>query len=172
MVFSVCTFMALLALCSWIGYRLVYKPTKVLRQLGNPVITDTVKRRVLEDDPLKTHGSGPVVMLRRLGSYMPSSEAETAGLRKELIRAGLRTDGAVPVFYGIRIVTTLVMLGVSLAMQPKMPPNPAMKMAVLLFGCASGWILPRFLLEKKVARRQTVLRLSLADALDLMVVTI
>jgi tight adherence protein C len=76
------------------------------------------------------------------------------------------------VFYGLRIVATLVMLVVSLMLEPKMPPNPVMKVALLFSGCAAGWILPRFVLEKKVAKRQIVLRLALPDALDLLVVSV
>ncbi|MGD0496810.1 MAG: type II secretion system F family protein [Bryobacteraceae bacterium] len=169
--FSVCIFLALMVLCSWAGYRFLYKPNKFLRQLGSPVITDPTKRRVVVEQ-VDSQPSTLIALLRELGSRMPSSEAEVAGLRRELIRAGFRADGAAPVFYGLRIVTTLVLLAGSLALQPHMPPNPAMKMAVLGFGCAAGWILPRFLLEKKVAKRQQILRLSLPDALDLMVVTV
>jgi tight adherence protein C len=39
-------------------------------------------------------------------------------------------------------------------------------------GVAAGWILPRFVLQKKVAKRQDIIRLSLPDALDLMVVSV
>src|ERR1035438_146103 len=39
-------------------------------------------------------------------------------------------------------------------------------------GLAAGWILPRFVLKKKVAKRQDIIRLSLPDALDLMVVSV
>ena len=53
-----------------------------------------------------------------------------------------------------------------------MPPNPVLKMALMVSGCAAGWILPRFFLEKKVAKRQEILRLSLPDALDLLVVSV
>ena len=54
-------------------------------------------------------------MLNQLGSNMPSSEAEIAELKLELIRAGFRSDNAVPVFYGLRMVATLVMLVAVLA---------------------------------------------------------
>jgi len=70
------------------------------------------------------------------------------------------------------LVATVVMLGLSLALQPNMPGDAPMKMALLGFGVAAGWILPRFFLEKKVARRQKIMRLSLPDALDLLVVAI
>ena len=103
---------------------------------------------------------------------MPSSPTEAANLRTELVRAGYRSDTAPPVFYGIRIVTTLVMLAFSVMMQPNMPDNPPMRIALLLFGTAAGWILPRFLMEKKVGKRQETLRLSLPDALDMLVVSV
>ena len=70
------------------------------------------------------------------------------------------------------MVATLGMLVVSILLQPRMPDNPPMKMALLFFGVATGWILPKFVLEKKVAKRQDTLRLSLPDALDLLVVAV
>ena len=53
-----------------------------------------------------------------------------------------------------------------------MPPNPVMKLGLMASGIGAGWVLPRFFLEKNVAKRQETLRLSLPDALDLMVVSI
>jgi tight adherence protein C len=47
-----------------------------------------------------------------------------------------------------------------------------MKLALMASGVMAGWILPRFLLEKKVAKRQEIIRLSLPDALDLMVISV
>jgi tight adherence protein C len=90
----------------------------------------------------------------------------------QMLRAGIRSENAAPVFYGLRLVVTLAMFGFSLLLEPRMPDNPPMKMALVGFGVACGWILPRFFLEKRVAKRQTTLRLALADALDLLVVAI
>ena len=103
---------------------------------------------------------------------MPSSEAEVANLKADLIRAGFRSENALPVFYGVRIVVTLLMLVLCIMMEAKMPPNPVMKLGLMASGIGAGWVLPRFFLEKKVAKRQEILRLSLPDALDLLVVSI
>jgi tight adherence protein C len=111
-------------------------------------------------------------VLHQLGSRMPSSDSEIATLRTQLLRAGYRSENAAPVFYGIRLVATLVALGLSLLLQPKLPDNPPMKMAMLGFGVCCGWILPKFFLEKKLKKRQETLRLSLPDALDLLVVSV
>ncbi|MDE3167983.1 MAG: type II secretion system F family protein [Acidobacteriota bacterium] len=167
---SVFAFLMLMVLLSWVGYRLIYKPGKMLRQLGNPVISEA--KRTIVDDGGEPEASTLVSLLHQIGSRVPSSEAEVAGLKMDLVRAGFRGENAVPVFYGLRIVATLVMLFLCIMMEAKMPPNAVMKLGLMASGIGAGWVLPRFMLEKKVAKRQEVLRLSLPDALDLMVVSI
>jgi tight adherence protein C len=168
--FSLCAFLMLLLILSWVGYRLIYKPGRFMRQLGRPVITTDSER--LADAGGETEPSTIVTFLHGIGSRVPSSEAEVANLKTDLIRAGFRSDSALPVFYGLRIVVTLAMLLVCITLLAKMPDNPVMKLALMASGIGAGWILPRFFLEKKVVKRQEVLRLSLPDALDLMVVSI
>ncbi|MBS1857898.1 MAG: type II secretion system F family protein [Acidobacteria bacterium] len=170
LLFSLCAFLMLMVLLSWVGYRLIYKPGKMLRQLGNPVISEA--KRNIVDDGAEPEASTLVTMLKQIGSRVPSSEGEIAGLKMDLMRAGFRGENAVPVFYGLRIVATLVMLFLCIMMEAKMPPNPVMKLGLMASGVGAGWVLPRFMLEKKVAKRQEILRLSLPDALDLMVVSI
>ena len=168
--FSICAFLMLMLILSWVGYRLIYKPGKFLRQLGRPVITDSAQR-ILDagGDP---EPSTLVTVLQQLGTRVPSSDAEVANLKADLIRAGFRSENALAVFYGVRIVATLLMLMLCVMMEARMPDNTVMKLGLMASGLGAGWILPRFFLEKKVAKRQEVLRLSLPDALDLMVVSI
>jgi tight adherence protein C len=161
----------LMVILTWVGYRLVYKPGKFLRQLGRPVIVDQVSQAIQEDSG-EPEASTVVTLLQQIGSRVPSSDAEVATLKVDLIRGGFRSDNALPVFYGLRIVSTLLMLLVCVMLESNMPPNPVMKIGLMVSGVAAGWVLPRFVLEKKVAKRQEILRLSLPDALDLMVVSI
>lgn len=168
--FSICAFLMLMLLLSWVGYRLIYKPGKFLKQLGKPVITEAMRNIV--DDGAEPESSSLVSLLHQIGSRVPSSETEVAALKMDLVRAGFRGENALPVFYGLRIVATLVMLFCCVMLEAKMPPNAVMKLALMASGVGAGWILPRFMLEKKVAKRQEQLRLSLPDALDLMVVSI
>jgi tight adherence protein C len=93
-------------------------------------------------------------------------------VKLDLIQAGFRSDHAVAVFYGIRIVAAVAMVLVGIALQSKMGDNAMMRIVLLISGGAAGWILPGFVLEKKIKARQEVLRLSLPDSLDLMVVSI
>jgi tight adherence protein C len=171
LLFSIFAFLTVLVAISGVGYRLYYKPGRVLRQLGGPVIIDGPKVTVT-DEPVQQQGSTIVTVLTSLGSKIPSSESEVATLKTDLVRAGYRSENALPMFYAIRIVCTLMMMVLGLVMQAKMPSNPTMTVALVVFGCAAGWVLPRSFLAKKVVARQEVLRLSLPDALDLMVVSV
>jgi tight adherence protein C len=168
---AICAFLMLLVLLTWVGYRLFYKPNKFLKQLGTPVIAEG-RNQVIQEAEAEPQSSTIITLLQQLGSKVPSSEAESANLKKELVRAGFRGDQAPLVFYGIRILTTLAMLGVSLMMQANAHGNTGMQIALLLFGVMLGWKLPFMALERKVKSRQETIRLSLPDALDLMVVSV
>jgi tight adherence protein C len=170
MFFAACAFLMLMLLISWVGYRLIYKPGRFLRQLGQPVITSDA-RRVLDANS-EPEPSTLVTVLHQIGSRVPSSEAEVANLKADLIRGGFRSENALPVFYGIRIVTTLMMLALCFMLEAQMPNNIVLKLGLMASGIGAGWILPRFFLEKKVAKRKEILRLSLPDALDLLVVSV
>ena len=38
-IFALFAFLMLMVILSWVGYRLIYKPGRFMRQLGRPVIT-------------------------------------------------------------------------------------------------------------------------------------
>jgi tight adherence protein C len=171
LLFAIFAFLTLMAVLSWAGYRIYYRPGRILKQLGNPVIAEGPRGQVMNGSA-EEQPSTIVTLLTSLGSKVPSSETEVANLKTSLIQAGFRSEKALPVFYGVRIVACLVMLILSLAMQARMPSNPAMSVALIVFGCAAGWVFPRTVLEKKVKKRQNIIRLSLPDALDLMVVSV
>jgi tight adherence protein C len=166
---AICAFLMQVLLLGWAAYRLFYKPNKYLRQLGNPVILDG--SRVLGVNEAARPGT-VVTFLQTVGAKMPSSDVEVATLRVDLIRAGFRSESAVPVFYGLRLISAALLLGLSIVMLARMPSNPMMKIMLLVFGAAAGWIVPKFFLGKKVKKRQETLRLSLPDMLDMLVVSV
>jgi tight adherence protein C len=167
---AICGFLMLMIASTLIGYRFVYKPGRFLKQLGSPVITGD-KQRILEDDT-EPQGSSIVTVLRQLGARVPSSEADMASLRKTLLQAGFRSENAAPVFFGLRIVGAGIMLVLAIMFQSRVPDNQSLRVMVVLMGAMVGWTLPKFCLEKKVKKRKEILRLSLPDALDMLVVSV
>ena len=172
-IFSICAFMMVMVILTWVGYRLYYKPSKFLRQLGNPVITATLDNLVSATPESLPGNRAVVTFLQNIGSKMPTSDAEAATVRNNLIQAGFRGENALPVFYGVRIVSAIGMLLMSLTMIARAEASNALvSVGLIVFSCAAGWVVPRMYLERRVKARQEVIRLSLPDALDLLVVSV
>jgi tight adherence protein C len=104
---------------------------------------------------------------KRIGERAPRSTKELSQLRLRLVQAGYRRDEAMPIFFGIRILFALALFG-TFASSFLMRPN----MSFALGGLALGYILPGMVLARMAKRRAHRIRLSLADALDLLVVSV
>ena len=105
--------------------------------------------------------------LRRLGEKVPKSPKEMGSLRLRLVQAGYRGEEALTVFFGIRIAFALALFalfGTSIVMRPNI--------AVALGAFGLGYVLPGMVLARMAKRRAHRIRLSLADALDLLVVSV
>jgi tight adherence protein C len=83
------------------------------------------------------------------------------------VQAGFRRDEALPIFFGIRIFLALAAFA---AFSTSLVGRPNLMYALCAFGM--GWILPGMALARLAKRRQHRIRLALADALDLLVVSV
>ena len=111
----------------------------------------------------------PVVMdwLRRLGAAAPRSASEMSKLQQRLTFAGYRSREAVVVFFGLRIVVTLSAFVILMS-----PIIRHSNLAVALAGAGAAYVLPGMVLARMAKKRQHLIRLGLADALDLLIVTV
>jgi len=104
---------------------------------------------------------------KRMGRVAPQSPSEMGKLQRRLVAAGYRNSEALVVFLGIRVACAATLFAL-LATPLFMRPNIA-----LAFGAAGlGYILPNIVLARLEKRRQHRIRLSLPDALDLLVVSV
>lgn len=104
---------------------------------------------------------------KRLGSYAPTSASEMGKLKSRLVAAGYRGSEALPVFIGVRLGCALFAFGL-LSTPLIAKPN-----VLLALGAAAlGYLLPGMQLGRMAKKRQHKIRLSLADALDLLVVSV
>src|SRR5262249_51660786 len=106
-------------------------------------------------------------VLRRLGEKAPKSPKEMGNLRLRLLQAGYRRDEALTIFFGIRVAFALglfALFSTSVVMRPNI--------GIARGGLGLGYILPGMLLARMAKRRAPRIRLSLADALDLLVVSV
>jgi tight adherence protein C len=123
--------------------------------------------RVREDGEEKGRFESLVGVIKRLGEKAPRSPKELGTLRLRLVQAGYRRDEAVTVFFGIRVAFALFLFAL-FATPLVMKPN----IMLALGGLGIGYVLPGMLLARMAKRRAHRIRLSLADALDLMVVSV
>jgi tight adherence protein C len=160
---AILAFGTIMALVSYIGYRRYARPARILEQLSAPVAKPAAGAEPRDSSMLR--------MLKNLGEKMPSP-ADTSQLRKELIMAGYRGEQAVPVFFGLRVVGAILLVLGSVLLQDFVKGNPALRILLPAMGAVTGFRLPVFFLQKRIKARQERLRLSLPDALDLMVVSV
>jgi tight adherence protein C len=131
-------------------------------------LEELTSTRTREDgEEPKTRFEALVGIVKRVGEKAPRSPKELGTLRLRLVQAGYRRDEALAVFFGIRVVFA-VLLFVVLATPIIMKPN----ILLGLCGLAIGYLLPGMVLARLAKRRAHRIRLSLADALDLMVVSV
>ena len=119
----------------------------------------------VEEKPV--YGETVVRTLKNLGKYAPQSPSELGKLQRRLVCAGFRGKEALAVFIGLRLGFALLTFGV--ASSPLIVrPNLFLALGV----AALGYLMPSMVLGRLAKRRQHRIRLSLADALDLLVVSV
>ncbi len=105
--------------------------------------------------------------IKKVGSKVPVSPTEVGKVRLRLIQAGYRGGEALPIFVGIRMAAALAAFAL-LATPLIFRPNVSLGLG----GCLLGYLLPGIILARKAKARQHRIQLGLADALDLMVVSV
>jgi tight adherence protein C len=157
-------------------YWLLYKPqsasTERLRRLaGRDGSTQTAgPSAVIPDDSAATDIAQKIA--QPLNKLLPPSATEARKLQRQLMHAGFRSPEAPIIYRAIQLSSMagfpLVVAGVC-ALLGK-PLGNALVYIILAF--VAGFFLPRYCLSRMTKTRQRELRWGLADALDLMVVSV
>jgi len=156
-------------------YWLVYRPqsaaTERLRSLAIKGGVGAASAGVIipEDNPATEIAHRIASPINRL---LPPSATEAKKLQKQLMHAGFRSESAPIVYRAIQLASmagfpAVVALICAILARPL---QSALVWIILSF--VAGFILPRFCLKRITNKRQRLLRWGLADALDLMVVSV
>ena len=119
------------------------------------------------DEEEKPRFQALIALFKRVGEKVPRSPKELGPLRLRLVQAGYRRDEALTIFFGIRVLFALLLFTF---FSTSIVARPNMTMA--LAGLGAGYVLPGMVLARLAKRRAHKIRLSLADALDLLVVSV
>jgi tight adherence protein C len=120
-----------------------------------------------DDEEQKPRLQSLVAMLKRLGEKAPRSAKEMSSLRLRLVQAGFRREEALTMFFGIRVAFALALFGL---FGTSIITRPNLTLALGALGL--GYILPGMVLARMAKRRAHRITLSLADMLDLLVVSV
>jgi tight adherence protein C len=152
---------------------------------------DPVRRRLYNvvDDPMRSSKTLNAKMLKALDAaepyITPQSIKERWTAQGRLLRAGYRNPNALKIYYGIKTLLIVALPLLTLALLPLLDTSAtlihpkiaalstaAMKhLGLVASGAAAfGMILPSYVLDKKIANRQTQILNGFPDALDLLVV--
>jgi tight adherence protein C len=149
----------------WVMFRPVSATATRLKELGDAQSNATAS---IEPNTVASLAERLAEPINRL---VPPSAANAEKLQKELMQAGFRSPNAPAVYRSLQFMSMLVcpLLIVGVWTYLAWPLNDAL--LPVLFAFAAGFILPRFILNRLIASRKLRIAWGLADALDLMVIT-
>jgi tight adherence protein C len=149
----------------WLLFRPVSATAQRLHELDDrvPAAVQSIEANAMES--LAARLAEPINKL------VPPSAASAKKLQRELMQAGYRSPSA-PAVYRVTqlgLMLILPMLIIMLWSVMARPLSDALLPALFAFG--AGFLLPRFMLGRMMANRKLRITWGLADALDLMVIT-
>jgi tight adherence protein C len=103
--------------------------------------------------------------LQRLAMFIPKSPQNMSRLQKRMSKAGYHGLGPALIFTAFELVLPLVMGGAVFVLT-----HGAFKIIAALVAAMVGYIVPGFVLQRQIKRRQKVIQNGLPDALDLFIV--
>jgi tight adherence protein C len=159
-------------------YWLLYKPqsaaTERLRRLGGKeggIATANVPgAAVIADDSPGTDLAQRLA--NPLNKLLPPSATEARKTQRLLMQAGYRSPEAAIIYRGIHVASMIGIPVITALVTTYFAQAFSTVLIAILIAFVMGFFLPPFFLKKTISKRQRNLRWGLADALDLMVVSV
>jgi len=165
MAISIFAFVVAFLLVASGGLLLFYREA-MLQRIQQVIHPNTKPKSILESFQQSGFSIGDVVT--HFDSVLPKSQAEVSVVKQRLIRAGLRKESTVKIFYGCKVIVPLVLCTLALVSGlASLSPFFVYSSALAL-----GYIGPDFWLGRQIKKRQSKIRKGLPDVLDLLVICI
>jgi tight adherence protein C len=154
----------------WLMFRPTSAATERLKHMGGAEGGAALQQTLTAEDSAVGALAGR--MASPLGRLAPPSAAEARKVQKRLMNAGFRSENGPAVYRALQLVS-LAFFPAAVAFVCAVLGRP-LSSALIWIALATmlGAFLPSFVLARMVSGRQLRLRWGLADALDLMVVSI
>lgn len=154
----------------WLLNRPQSAATERLKRMGGTTATSKAAPVSLLDDATGERLAERIA--EPLNRLLPPSAAEARKLQKQLMHAGFRSSSA-PIVYRAIQIGVLCGLPAAVALTCAVLARPVSSAFLwILIAFITGFFLPRYVLNRMIRSRQLRVRWGLADALDLMVISI
>ena len=161
---SVFLFLIITVLMSLLGFKFWVQPKAALeRVIGEVEVGQHVAR-----EP----GLAFREVLTKIGNSIPASPTDTGILQKRLLAAGIRSQTALKVLYGLKgafaAIFTMLSAGVLFGFELQG------EMTIFQIGGAGfiGWTGPNVVLNRMAVKRQRLIKKGLPNALDMLVICV
>ena len=161
---AVASFCAVFLLIVSGGLLVFYRET--IQQRIAAAIYPRPKQKSLKGS-LKNTGEALGNVVEHLELLLPRSEEEVS-VQQRMIRAGYRSETAVNLFYGVKVLVPLLCCLLALV-SGLGRQNPFLVYAAAL---GLGFLAPDFWLGRQISKRQDSIRRGLPDALDMLVICV
>lgn len=156
----------------WLLYRPQSAATERLKRLGERGVAPSPTTGTIAIDESRQASELAERFASPLNRLLPPSAAEAKKLQRQLMQAGFRSAGA-PAMYRALQLCSLAGFPAAVALACALTARPLNSALIyILFAFVVGFFLPRYLLRRRIQHRQLLVRWGLADALDLMVISI
>lgn len=157
-------FLLLLSIITFYGYRAYVRPSRIYDRVGGDADAT--------NEPTVSTGQRVARLVESIGDKIPLSPSEQTVTRRDLTMAGFRSDNANAIFYGSKVIGSIVMFGIAMLIKDALFQTTMSRIVVLIFCTGFGYYFPTLALEKMVKKRQLTLKTSLPDALDMLVIAV
>jgi len=158
-------------------YWLLYKPqsaaTERLRRMGGKeggMATANVQGIVVPDDSPATDIAQRLA--NPLNKLLPPSATEARKTQRLLMQAGYRSPEASIIYRGIHVASMVGIPVITALVTTYFAKAFSTVVIAMMIAFVMGFFLPPFFLKRTISKRQRELRWGLADALDLMVISV
>ena len=160
-------FVLLMTIISVYGYRAYVRPSRIYDRVGGMADAGAGVEAV---------GARPrdmvVRIFEQIGEQIPLSGADLTISRRDLMMAGFRSDAAIRIFMGMKVIFAIMLVMFGVSVNTHVTDNPVLRVVFIVACGGLGYYGPVFYLESLVKKRQQKLRMSLPDALDMMVISV
>ncbi|MBT8398313.1 MAG: type II secretion system F family protein [Gemmatimonadetes bacterium] len=111
-------------------------------------------------------------LLSYLGKKIESPTRDWSTSRTRLTHAGYRSPSALPIYLGARLIGAAILYIYALLGAIAIGATGVYAITFGLVGAGFGWVIPSFLLSRKVDLRQSEIQKALPDAVDLLVICV